>query len=875
MMKRLLSILLVLGILLGCAIPAFAEETDAPAEKKLTIRSEKAFLKFAENCRLDSYSQNLTVSLETDIDLEGLEFTDIPIFCGTLEGNGHTVRGLDLTGEGSVRGLFRYLTETAVIRDLTVQGSVCPVGSRNTVGGIAGSNAGRMESCTFNGHVTGNQSVGGLVGINAVGGVIENCQSEGVISGIHFTGGIAGENRGVIRDSRNLAVVNTTAQQNEVSLSDITLDALMNTEDSHTVTDIGGIAGNSTGVIRGCSNRGNIGYQHMGYNIGGIAGSQSGYIVDCVNHGEILGRKEVGGIVGQMEPAARIEYEADALQILEQQLSAMSATIDKAAANAWIGGQEMQGQIGALQDSMESAKESLESLTPDPENPELPDSDSIQAAQNGIADSLSSMTSTLQGMGETTSSTMGALSNDLYRLQDQLNAMRGTLNNVSETLGGSLADVSDEDTAEDLTGKVEGCENHGDVLADINAGGIVGAMALENDLDPEDDWQISGRNSLNFESELRAVVTGCENDALVTVRKQHAGGIAGWVSMGLVKNCINSGSLDAAGAEGVGGIAGASSGYLRENAARCVVSGGTAVGGIAGSATVVTDCYSLVQLQDVQEEYGAVIGLLEDPQREMEAPVSGNRYLAAHSDPGGIDGVSYEGLAQAAERETFLAEENLPEMFRTVTVQFRDAGGRITRFRLTPGEGLKETDIPPVPLRDGHEGIWEGLEETDLSEVYFDRSFQAVYTDEAAVIQSEDLAESGKPIMLLEGGFSSNARILLEKPDVSAMLANGQTLLDHWQYTLEGEGDVSRVRLCLPEDADKEHLKLMVMESDGLWTETDFHVEGSYAVIATEAQTLTLAVIQEPGNNWLLVGIAGLGALAVLAFVLSKKKKKA
>ena len=42
-----------------------------PPKKETTLRilRQKQFLDFAENCRLDSYSRNLSVVLLTDIDL--------------------------------------------------------------------------------------------------------------------------------------------------------------------------------------------------------------------------------------------------------------------------------------------------------------------------------------------------------------------------------------------------------------------------------------------------------------------------------------------------------------------------------------------------------------------------------------------------------------------------------------------------------------------------------------------------------------------------------------------------------------------------------------------------------------------------------------
>ena len=82
--------------------------------------------------------------------------------------------------------------------------------------------------------------------------------------------------------------------------------------------DTGGITGYNAGTIRACENRAIVGYQHVGYNVGGIAGRSCGYITVCQNAGAVYGRKDVGGITGQMEPlyrdAAVREY---ALQIAD------------------------------------------------------------------------------------------------------------------------------------------------------------------------------------------------------------------------------------------------------------------------------------------------------------------------------------------------------------------------------------------------------------------------------------------------------------------------------------------------------------------------------------------------------------------------------
>ena len=873
MVKRIIMLLLCLGLMLSAALPVSAEKAEVePEMRTLILSSQRDFLEFADNCRLDSYSRDLRVVLNADIDLRDVNFEAIPIFCGTFEGNGHRIRGLDLAKEGSVQGLFRYLTEGAVVQDLHLEGSVQPGGSSQEVGALAGSNAGSILNCSFTGTVSGKEYIGGLVGVNTVTGVVDNCSTEGNVYGNHFVGGLVGRNNGVVRNCENRAQVNETAKQNDVALSDITLESLTNSESVNTVTDIGGIAGSSVGVIRDCVNHGAVGYQHMGYNIGGIAGTQSGYIGGCVNNGSIRGRKEVGGIVGQMEPTALVEYEEDALQILQRQLDGMGSIVSQTSANVQSTGEALYNQVGTLYYYIGSAQDAIMTLIPDSSDPQLPDADTIHAAKNNISSSLSGMSQTLQGMSAVTQSAVGTLSNNLHALQNQMNAMRTTLGNVSETLGGSIRDVSDLDTEEDLTGKVADCVNTGAVLADLNAGGITGAMALENDLDPEDDWHVTGENSLNFESELRCVILNCENSAVITAQKQNAGGIAGWQLMGLVKNSRNTGRLDAENADYVGGVSGQSTGYIRSSSAKCEISGGTYTGGIAGSGTIVTNCYSMSILKTGTEKLGAILGFQEEDTTEEETPVAWNYYYSVNGDTGGIDGISYREKAEPVDLDTFLELEDLPEMFQRVTLRFRYEKGGEQRFVLNTGEAFPENWIPLVPYKSGSAGQWEGLAETDLSCVTFDQVFEADYDSYDTVIPSGE-KRGEKPILLLQGGFATEAELTLRESGREVPLESAETLLERWDVEVTEKGAYT-ARYCLPEGADADRIKLLLHGAEG-WREAVCSEDGSYLVFSLEAGDNAFAVIRTPSYWWLLTAAGGLILLAAGTLLYRRRKKTA
>ncbi len=191
------------------------------------------------------------------------------------------------------------------MKNLTAEGYwLGEVGS--VLGGIAGRNRGTIVNCEFRGQMKGKDSIGGIAGINELTGQIVTSRFFGQLSGQHYAGGIAGQNFGVIRDSMNDGAINTAETRVSSSLESLNLERLNDTENLPAFTDVGGITGFSTGMLLNCRNTGTVGYERVGYNIGGIAGRQSGYLDDCENSGTILGRKDVGGLTGQLEPAVLV-----------------------------------------------------------------------------------------------------------------------------------------------------------------------------------------------------------------------------------------------------------------------------------------------------------------------------------------------------------------------------------------------------------------------------------------------------------------------------------------------------------------------------------------------------------------------------------------
>lgn len=404
-----LSVLLAVVLLLPGQGVAAALEGD-----EITISTVQDLTEFSRSCSLDAWSRGKTVTLEADLDLTDTDFQPIPTFGGTFDGQGHTISGLSLEGSGDVQGLFRYLQEGGVVKDLTVKGTVSPEDFQNTVGGIVGENRGELLRCAFRGTVKGKNDVGGLVGINEVTGQVVCASFGGDVTGEKHVGGLVGQNLGSVVECINLGSVNTAASDNGVQ-QDWEEDDL----EGHVTgwTDVGGVAGYSSGILQSCRNEGAVGYPHVGYNIGGIAGRQGGLLDGCTNSGSIQGRKDVGGVAGQLEPQVTLLYDKSFLQRLGEELDVLQGLTDRLLDDAGGVSHSVSDQMRELSDRTRTTRDSL----------------------TGLTDAVTEWAD--EGVGQI-NDLSARLSRALQQLQPILNDMEGTLEEL-EGVTDSLADTLD------------------------------------------------------------------------------------------------------------------------------------------------------------------------------------------------------------------------------------------------------------------------------------------------------------------------------------------------------------------------------------------------------------------------------------------------
>lgn len=1258
----------------------------ADNQRTVSISDAEEFLAFAENCRIDSYSKNLRVSLDADISLSGREFFGVPIFCGTFDGGGHTISGFSVHGSASEIGLFRHAERGAVIKNLTVTAAVAPGGSGDTLGGIVGSNRGTIVSCEFRGVVSGNSAVGGIAGVNGETGVISGCRSSASVSAESFAGGIAGRNFGVIFDCANSGNINTVYDESSISAEDLDLENITS-EKVIGKSDIGGIAGYSSGMIQRCFNSGTVGYQHTGYNIGGLVGRQCGTLLYCENTGHVYGRKDVGGIAGQMEPYRSIEFSEDSAQRLDREMEQLSASVDRLIADArasggrlnsdiqtltaqmnaaqknadeiadrteavfngysdginellaradlaldgsvpafaaldeavvqfgqfsdkcsealseletageysgdavdaardalgdidqalpkiesslrdignslreiqrslgdpeevkrslknilrsmdgvteemkrvsnavnsldralsgmseWLSGPDWQalrtgvsalsdsfadvlaaladvsaatGDIAAAVDSGEmseslsafldaskslgraaaklaaavqgggipdedelaKAAEELEkaadglqtaadhlSAAVDPDqmkealdelqaaarqleralerasavtgdisdalnritassvpkntldqaiaqadalaraisnmsdrlaevNRELGNildridasgltlaMDQLVSAVEGIAGavgdirnagddfdraaealgtamdaltaassaageaadilsgasgSLSEAVEQIESIAETLSekpevrfpaldesftdatdslaANMSAMITTLSRIGNRADAqgnvilddvgiIRGHLENIYEIFRDTYRDLlaEDEDTdgfSEDISergsdsrqGSAVGCKNSGTVEGDVNVGGITGAMAIEFDLDPEDDIIQNGDRSANFSYHVMDVIDNCENLGDIHAKKNYCGGIVGRMDMGLVRASRSGGTVASTDGSYIGGIAGYSAAKVRGCSSRVTLSGRERIGGIAGEGGIITDCLSIVDVTEFSERVGAVLGYVDFSKENTE--ISNNFFV----DRGiaGIDRVSYSGMAEPVSYAEFAQKTG---DFAEIILEFVAEGEPLAKLTVPYGGSVKPSDIPDIPQKNGYYARWEEFESEHIT---FPRVVHAEYFRHMTLIASERVSESGLPLVLADGEFDDASAVLVETESSSVSAPGGGEL-----------------RIVVLEAAAPDSLRFLsagknpklMQYINGAWKPVDFTVNGSYLIVKEPLITDGKAVFSVSGETavppvWIAAAAAAAATAVVIVLVAGRSGKR-
>ena len=832
----------------------------------IEISRVNELIEFANKCKYDSYSKDKIVKLTADIDVSGSDFKGISYFAGTFDGGSHIISGFNVDYKGSDFGFFRYIAESGFITNLNISGSINVTGSQKNIGGIAGVNKGVINESSFSGKVNASTATGAIAGYKHENAKIVSCTSDADILATNQTGGIAGVNDGLISSCTSKSRVNTQELDTTLDIGGVDVGTLNLTQNVIDRNDMGGIAGESTGIISDCVNYGKIGFAHTGYNVGGIAGKQSGKVITCSNEGEIYGRKDVGGIVGQAEPDVESEYLNDrvddvqsSIDIINSTLNNMSSSMNNASSDVKSYTENIIDQykelLGKLQDKLngnndndEKIEDFVDDISKDIENSTVADdihgvADTVDSEIRTIADSIERISAQIKNIGNTVTETMDVVTSDDDYIED----------------------ISSADSAQNSDGVIAKSVNRGAVHGDINAGGIAGTMNVEYDVDPEYDLDITETTNVRLRSTVSDVVIYCINYGEVNSKKDCAGGIVGLQELGLVYGSEGYGTVKSETGNYAGGIAGNSASAITDSYSLCNVESEDYTGGICGKGYTMQNCISIPAILGDGEAKGSLAGIIES-----DGEVSTNIFV--NDIYGGIDDINYSGKADSASYEAVMAMENIPDGFHRVTLVFKADGNVIDTKNIAYNANLGVSELPSIPDKDGYYAQWP--ENIVSKPILQNTVVEAEYHVWIESVAGDIASQNDKPLFIAEGKFYDDNKITLSKCDTDNLSGDIE-----YSYAWKMRGtDVKDkgTKTChfYIKNTSGSSEVWYRDNADSGWVKADAKEHGSYmtAEIPYEAD---FAVIHKESSNMIYYICGGAAAcIIVLAVIIIKKRKK-
>lgn len=832
----------------------------------IEISRVNELIEFANKCKYDSYSKDKIVKLTADIDVSGSDFKGISYFAGTFDGGSHIISGFNVDYKGSDFGFFRYIAESGFITNLNISGSINVTGSQENIGGIAGVNKGVINESSFSGKVNASTATGAIAGYNHENAKIVSCTSDADILATNQTGGIAGVNDGLISSCTSKSRVNTQELDTTLDIGGVDVGTLNLTQNVIDRNDMGGIAGESTGIISDCVNYGKIGFAHTGYNVGGIAGKQSGKVITCSNEGEIYGRKDVGGIVGQAEPDIESEYLNDrvddvqsSIDIINSTLNNMSSSMNNASSDVKSYTEniidqykelldKLQDKLNGNNDNDEKIEDFVDDISKDIENSTVADdihgvADTVDSEIRTIVDSIERISAQIKNIGNTVTETMDVVTSDDDYIED----------------------ISSADSAQNSDGVIAKSVNRGAVHGDINAGGIAGTMNVEYDVDPEYDLDITETTNVRLRSTVSDVVIYCINYGEVNSKKDCAGGIVGLQELGLVYGSEGYGTVKSETGNYAGGIAGNSASAITDSYSLCNVESEDYTGGICGKGYTMQNCISIPAILGDGEAKGSLAGIIES-----DGEVSTNIFV--NDIYGGIDDINYSGKADSASYEAVMAMENIPDGFHRVTLVFKADGNVIDTKNIAYNANLGVSELPSIPDKDGYYAQWP--ENIVSKPILQNTVVEAEYHVWIESVAGDIASQNDKPLFIAEGKFYDDNKITLSKCDTDNLSGDIE-----YSYAWKMRGtDVKDkgTKTChfYIKNTSGSSEVWYRDNADSGWVKADAKEHGSYmtAEIPYEAD---FAVIHKESSNMIYYICGGAAAcIIVLAVIIIKKRKK-
>ncbi len=259
MKKERLSLVVMLIMLLAMSVSLLADGTQPPGSGTAADPYQVSTLDHLLWISTNSGSWGLYFEQTADIDASSTSTWNggagfLPIgntsrFTGSYNGQGHTIDSLFINRPTTdYIGLFGYITRS----------NIDSVGLTNV-------------------NITGDQYVGGLVGVKTIHSTVSNCYSTGSVSGDQYVGGLVGNSyyRSAVKNCYSTGSVSGNS-------------------------DVGGLMGYNyyISAIDNCYSTGSV--SGTGSYVGGLVGNNyyNSTVSNCYSTGSVSGTGYIGGLIG-------------------------------------------------------------------------------------------------------------------------------------------------------------------------------------------------------------------------------------------------------------------------------------------------------------------------------------------------------------------------------------------------------------------------------------------------------------------------------------------------------------------------------------------------------------------------------------------------
>ncbi|MCK4757310.1 MAG: hypothetical protein KAS67_02545, partial [Thermoplasmata archaeon] len=223
-------------------------------------------------------------------------FSPMGSFSGTFDGNGFKITNLYINRPATDRiGLFGSTNPACEIRNVSLVDFY--ITGYSFVGGLVGENAGKVSNCSVDGELSGYDYNGGLVGYDNYGEVFYCSSSANVSSTFNAAGGLVGQVSGLVSSSYATGYVTGDLSVGGIvgRIQDGTVELSYATGDVNGGSYVGGHTGRTHAGLNDCYSTGNV---SGNMRVGGFIGWCDGNVDSSYSTGNVTGTTDIGGFAG-------------------------------------------------------------------------------------------------------------------------------------------------------------------------------------------------------------------------------------------------------------------------------------------------------------------------------------------------------------------------------------------------------------------------------------------------------------------------------------------------------------------------------------------------------------------------------------------------